>query len=119
LINLNSPALDVLRSIEPIPGNPYIFPSPVTGRPCASLFFPWSRIRAVAGLADVRLHDLRHTFASFLVNNGVSIYVVQGLLGHTQVRTTQRYAHLADETLWDAAELVGTIVYPGAGLGAA
>jgi integrase len=119
LISLNSPALDVLRSIERTPGNPYIFPSPVTGRPCASLFFPWSRIRATAGIADVRLHDLRHTFASFLVNNGVSLYVVQGLLGHTQVRTTQRYAHLADETLSDAAELVGTVVYPAAGLGAA
>jgi site-specific recombinase XerD len=59
---------------------------------------------------DVRLHDLRHSFASFLVNEGVSIYVVQGLLGHTLVRTTQRYAHLADETLSEAAELIGTVV---------
>jgi len=113
LVSLNSQALGVLHAIERAPGNPYIFPSPITGRPCASLFFPWSRIRAAAGLNDVRLHDLRHTFASFLVNNGVSLYVVQGLLGHTQVRTTQRYAHLADDTLRDAAELVGNVVYPG------
>jgi site-specific recombinase XerD len=63
---------------------------------------------------DVRLHDLRHSFASFLVNEGVSLYVVQGLLGHTQARTTQRYAHLANETLSDAAEVVGRVVLPHA-----
>jgi len=54
----------------------------------------------------------RHSFASFLVNEGVSLYVVQGLLGHTQVRATQRYAHLADDTLSGAAEVVGRIVAP-------
>jgi site-specific recombinase XerD len=59
---------------------------------------------------DLRLHDLRHSFASFLVNNNVSLYVVQNLLGHTQVRTTQRYAHLAQNTLNDAVELAGNII---------
>jgi site-specific recombinase XerD len=54
----------------------------------------------------MRLHDLRHSFARFLVNEGVSLCVVQGLLGHTQPRMTQRYAHLAQQTLHDAAELV-------------
>jgi site-specific recombinase XerD len=58
----------------------------------------------------VRLHDLRHSFASFLVNQGVSLYVVQDLLGHTQPRTTQRYAHLARQTLLDAAEVVSSVV---------
>jgi len=109
-IALNGQALALLRSITPIPGNPHIFPSPVTGRPSASLHFPWARIRERALLDDVRLHDLRHSFASFLVNQGVSLYVVQGLLGHTQPRTTQRYAHLAQDTLLDAAEVVGRIV---------
>lgn len=109
-IALNGQAIALLRSITPIPGNPYIFPSPVTGRPSASLHFPWARIRERAMLDDVRLHDLRHSFASFLVNQGVSLYVVQGLLGHTQPRTTQRYAHLAQDTLLDAAEMVGRIV---------
>jgi site-specific recombinase XerD len=51
------------------------------------------------------LHDLRHSFASFLMNQGVSLYVVQNLLGHTQARMTQRYAHLAPQTLLDAAEV--------------
>jgi integrase len=109
-IALNGQALALLRAIAPIPGNPYIFPSPVTGRPSASLHFPWTRIRERALLDDVRLHDLRHSFASFLVNQGVSLYVVQGLLGHTQPRTTQRYAHLAQDTLLEAAEVVGRVV---------
>jgi integrase len=109
-IALNGQALALLRAITPLPGNPYIFPSPVTGRPSASLHFPWVRIRERAMLDDVRLHDLRHSYASFLVNNGVSLYVVQGLLGHTQPRTTQRYAHLAQDTLLEAAEVVGRVV---------
>ena len=109
-IALNGQALDLLRAIPRIAGNPYIFPSPVNGRPSASLFFPWDRIRRRAGLKDVRLHDLRHSYASFLVNQGISLYVVQGLLGHAHSRTTQRYAHLAHETLLDAAERVSEVV---------
>jgi site-specific recombinase XerD len=90
--------------------NDYIFPSPLTGRPSPSLWFPWRRIRARAALQDLRLHDLRHSFASFLVNEGVSLYVVQALLGHANARTTQRYAHLASDTLTDATEIVDGIV---------
>jgi integrase len=109
-IALNGQALALLRAIPRHDGNPFVFPSPVNGKPSASLFFPWDRIRKRAGLADVRLHDLRHSYASFLVNQGISLYVVQGLLGHAHSRTTQRYAHLAHETLLDAAERVSNVV---------
>ncbi|ARQ01528.1 tyrosine-type recombinase/integrase [Pseudorhodoplanes sinuspersici] len=110
VIALNGRAMALLRSIPRLDDNPYIFPSPITGRPCPSLHFPWTRIKERAGLEGVRLHDLRHSFASFLVNEGVSLYVVQGLLGHTQPRTTQRYAHLAQNTLNNAAEIVAQVI---------
>ncbi|MGD9923719.1 MAG: tyrosine-type recombinase/integrase [Pseudorhodoplanes sp.] len=109
-IALNGHAMALLRSIPRVDGNAYIFPSPITGRPCPSLHFPWTRIKQRAILDDLRLHDLRHSFASFLVNEGVSLYVVQGLLGHTQPRTTQRYAHLAQDTLNSAAEVVASVI---------
>lgn len=113
-IALNATAMDMLRLIFRDSRSPYVLPSPVTGQPSPSLFFPWQRIRTRAGLPDLRLHDLRHSFASFLVNKGVSLYVVQGLLGHANTRYTQRYAHLTPDTLRDAAETVGTVI-AGAG----
>jgi integrase len=109
---LNAAATEVLRSVPRLPTNPYVFPSPITGRPCASLHFPWHRIRTEAGLSDVRLHDLRHTFASVLVNEGKQLYRVQRLLGHANAKATQRYAHLAPEALADAAEAMGNVVSP-------
>jgi integrase len=105
IIALNAAAIALLRSVPRDPTSPYLFRTRLTG-----LFYPWHRIRHRAGLPDVRLHDLRHSFASFLVNKGMSLYVVQDLLGHTQPRTTQRYAHLARQTLLDAAEVVSAVV---------
>ena len=85
-----------------------MFPNPDTGKPFASIFYAWDRARRLAGLADVRLHDLRHSHASFLVNSGRTLYEVQHILGHTQVKTTQRYAHLSHETLLAATNSVNT-----------
>jgi integrase len=115
-IALSGQALALLHQIPRVPDSPYIFPSPVTGRPSKSLHFPWTRIRKRALLGDVRLHDLRHSFASFLVNKGVSLYVVQGLLGHSNARTTQRYAHLAQDTLLEATEIVARVISESSGL---
>ena len=84
----------------------WVFPNPKTGKPYVSIFYSWNTARKQAGLADVRIHDLRHSFASFLVNAGRSLYEVQRLLGHTQIKTTQRYAHLSHDTLLDATNSV-------------
>ena len=73
----------------------------------ASLQNVWPRICRAANLDDVRLHDLRHTFASFGVNSGQNLPVIGKLLGHTKITTTQRYAHLADDPLRQATELIG------------
>ena len=108
-IALNAAAIALLRTAASDSASLYVFPTQLSG-----LFCPWNRIRRRAGLADVRLHDLRHSFASFLVNQGVSLYVVQNLLGHTQARMTQRYAHLAPQTLLDAAEIAATVIQPRA-----
>ena len=80
----------------------WIFANPKTLKPFTSFFYSWDTARCQAGLDDVRVHDLRHSFASFLVNNGRSLYEVQRILGHTQIKTTQRYAHLDQSSLLSA-----------------
>ncbi len=68
----------------------------------------WQEIRKDAGLPWLRLHDLRHNFASFLVNSGRTLYEVQQILGHAQSQVTERYAHLSTATLQDAANSAST-----------
>jgi len=98
----------VLQMLATMPHNdsPWIFPNPKTHKPYVSIFCCWNTARKLAGMPDVRMHDLRHSFASFLVNAGRSLYEVQKILGHTQIKTTQRYAHLSQDTLVDAANMV-------------
>ncbi len=84
----------------------FVFANPKTLKPFVSFFYSWDTARQQAGLADVRVHDLRHSFASFLVNNGRSLYEVQRILGHTQIKTTQRYAHLDQQSLLSAVNEV-------------
>ncbi|MGC1891342.1 MAG: tyrosine-type recombinase/integrase [Stellaceae bacterium] len=71
---------------------------------------PWRAICALAGLRGVRVHDLRHTYASVLASAGLSLPIIGALLGHTQPGTTQRYAHLFDDPLRAATERVGAVV---------
>ncbi len=103
-IYLSSSAMELLQELRRDPRhdpeNPLIFPNAATGAPFQCIFHAWDRARRMAGLPDLRMHDLRHSFASVLVNNGVPIYDVQKLLGHSSVKTTQRYAHLSSATLF-------------------
>lgn len=104
-IPLSEGALHILEQLPKIDGCEFPFANPTTKRPYANIFESWNTARCRAGLADVRLHDLRHSFASLLINQGRTLYEVQNLLGHTQVKTTQRYAHLSHDTLLDAANV--------------
>lgn len=88
----------------------YVFANPKTHKPFVSIFCSWNTARKSVGLEDVRIHDLRHSFASFLVNNGRSLYEVQRILGHTQIKTTQRYAHLSNDSLLAAANEISKAV---------
>ena len=83
---------------------------PKTLLPYVSVFASWNTARTSVGLSDVRMHDLRHSFASLLVNSGRSIYEVQRILGHTQIKTTQRYAHLSQDSLLAAANEISKAV---------
>lgn len=88
----------------------YVFPGKTALAPRKAIRHAWERVIKAAGLADVRIHDLRHTHASLLVNSGYSLPVIGGLLGHKTVQTTARYAHLSDDTLRNAAKSVGKVV---------
>lgn len=107
-IVLSDAAIAVIRSIPQINGSQWLFPGHAQGKPLSDLYLFWNKIRKELGLRDVRIHDLRHTFASFLVNSGHSLYEVQKMLGHADPRTTMRYAHLGQEALLAAAEFVGS-----------
>lgn len=103
-IPLPASARAILGQIPRIPGNPYVIAGKIVGQFATDLQHPWQRIRALAGLNDVRIHDLRHTYASNAVSSGMPIQMVGRLLGHSQLQTTMRYAHLADEPVRHAAE---------------
>jgi integrase len=93
-----------------VDGKAYLFTNPRTLTAYQSFYAAWHLIRADAELPDVRIHDLRHTYASLLINRGVSLYEVQTLLGHSSAQMTQRYAHLQPDLLHQRAEIVGGIV---------
>lgn len=114
-IPMSDGVISLLNSIPRLDRCPYVFPNPKTRKPFVSVFNSWNTARAKAGLPDVRMHDLRHSFASFLVNNGRSLYEVQKLLGHTQIKTTQRYAHLSHDTLMEAASVAMNALPLGGG----
>lgn len=109
-IQLTDSAVQLLKKRQGLNGSsPFVFPNPETGRPYRCIHHSWDRARKEAGLPDLRVHDLRHSYASALVNAGVPLYDVQHLLGHSSIRTTQRYAHLSRERLSSSAKLIDKI----------
>jgi integrase len=106
-VYLSEPATEVLASIEQIAGNKYVLTGTRPGKPILSLRKPWLHLCAAADLKNVRLHDLRHSFASVGAAGGLSLPMIGALLGHTQPITTARYAHLAASPLHEAVDAIG------------
>ena len=102
-IHLPPPALEVLGGLPRLEGNPYVLGA---RRSTTFIEKPWRVIRKAAGLEDVRLHDLRHAFASVAAASGMGLPIIGKMLGHTQAQTTQRYAHLASDPVKAAAAAV-------------
>ncbi|MCZ8124472.1 MAG: tyrosine-type recombinase/integrase [Magnetospirillum sp.] len=103
-IPLAAPALKVLNSVPRVAGNPHVFVGDKEGAHLVGLPHIWERLKSRAGLADVRIHDLRHSFASGAVMAGDSLFLVGKMLGHATTATTEKYAHLADDPLHAAMD---------------
>lgn len=111
---LSSATVQLLATIRAgVPaGCPWVFPGDAEGKPVQEIKRFWHDVRVKAGIADARIHDLRHTFASLLVSGGMTLPMIGKLLGHTQVQTTQRYAHLYDDPLRDGINVLGDMLRP-------
>lgn len=103
-VPLSVDALAVIAQLPRWENCPWLIPNPDTKKPYTSIYYAWARSTKRAGLEGLRIHDLRHSAASNMVNAGQSLYVVGQVLGHAQPRTTQRYAHLSHDTLLAAVD---------------
>ena len=103
-VPLSAAVLSVLAQVPRWEGCAYVVPNPKTREPYVSVFCSWNIARKQAGLPEVRMHDLRHSMASNMVNSGRSIYEVAKVLGHTQIKTASRYSHLSQATILDAVD---------------
>jgi len=106
-IYLSAPALAVMAALPRLEGNPYVIAGEKNATHRVDLKKPWAAVCQAAGLKGVRLHDLRHTFASFGAGASLGLPIIGKLLGHTQAATTARYAHLADDPMLRAAGVIG------------
>lgn len=109
-VYLSSSAVDLLAALPRQAGTNYVFPGRSPGTHLTDLAGFWERLKESAGLEGLRLHDLRHSFASVGVSRGSSLPILGKLLGHRDVSTTQRYAHLADQPVRRAVEDIGLAI---------
>ena len=106
VVYLNEPALAILNNLPRLEKNPYVLPGARPGKPLVTLQKAWVAISTRANLEDVRIHDLRHSFASVGAGAGLGLPIIGALLGHRQAETTQRYAHVANDPLKHASNLI-------------
>ena len=108
---LNPMALKIIEALPKVQGNPYVFVGKVTGNPIQNPMKAFKRIIARAGIESTfRLHDIRHTVASLIVNNGGSLYDVQAALNHANSSMSERYAHLSSESMTKTSENISNVV---------
>ena len=107
---LSAPVLDLLSRLPGSAASPFVFPAARGDGHLMSLQDTWENIRAAAGLDDVRLHDLRHSYASVGAAGGDSLIVIGKLLGHRTPSSTARYAHLSDDPLRRASDRIGATI---------
>lgn len=107
---LSAAALAVVSDLPRIEGNPHIIAGAKDGAARSDLKKPWAAVAGYAGLSGVRLHDLRHSFASFGAGASLGLPIIGKLLGHSQASTTHRYAHLDADPLRRAAEAIGATI---------
>lgn len=115
IVPLGDPAIEVLRGMDRADGNPWVIAGVKPGKALSGLSDQWSRIRKRAGIEDVRLHDLRHSYASGGLLVGEGLPMIGKLLGHNKVETTARYAHLANDPLKAAANRIASRIAQVAG----
>lgn len=109
-IPLNDAAISVLSQLETEGKFQHVFINVKTGKPFVNVHKVWERLRNDAGLPNLRLHDLRHAHATLLINAGRSLYEVQHILGHSDPKVTQRYAHLSTKSLQEASNCASIII---------
>jgi integrase len=109
-IYLSAAALAILAALPRIEGNPHVIAGARDGAPRADLKKPWAAVCRAAGLEGLRLHDLRHSFASVGAGASMGLPIIGKLLGHTQAATTARYAHLDADPLRRAADTIGATI---------
>ncbi len=103
-VPLSQAAIDIIEVLPRFDDCPYLVPNPETKLPFVTLKRAWHTARREARLGDLRIHDLRHSAASFMINAGIDLYAVGKVLGHADYKSTTRYSHLANDTLLAAVE---------------
>lgn len=106
-VYLPPPAAEILSNIAPVRDNPFVFVGNKIGTHIVNIEDAWRTVRAEAGLDNLRIHDLRHSFASVGAAGGISLQMIGALLGHREVATTARYAHLSADPMQAAANEIG------------
>lgn len=115
-VPLSMDAVKVIKGLVEIPNCPWLLPNPLTRKPYSDIKRSWDAARSEAGLKDLRIHDLRHSAASFMINAGIDLFAVGKILGHSDHQSTMRYSHLANDTLMAAVEAGAAKMRGGLGL---